>query len=228
MVAASISTTFLPLYKPIKSFVSTSQTPKFFPKTKHGADASIVWAVSKEQDMIPIQSNDFTDHQVGILVIEIVREVDGGKDVQLIGGFGGSEGRLCFEGGFSTASSSCDGNQVVEGENIDKLIDRTSNATIVLVAGTFGLKICTLTQLECIRRSFKRKPTFGKDDDTWSCIFNRQLDCTCSLCCEGKPLLEFDRTNMFKNGLVGFTLHGSFSHYYYYFCGKQYTNFIVK
>ena len=48
---------------------------------------------------VRLQSNDFTDHQVGILVTEIEREVDGGKDVQLISGFGGSEGRLSFEGG---------------------------------------------------------------------------------------------------------------------------------
>ncbi|CAN0914944.1 Peroxisomal membrane protein 2 [Linum grandiflorum] len=37
-------------------------------------------------------------------------------------------------------------------------------------------------------------------------------------CCEGKPLFEFDRTRMFRSGLVGFTLHGSLSHYYYQFC----------
>lgn len=37
-------------------------------------------------------------------------------------------------------------------------------------------------------------------------------------CYEGKPLLEFDRTRMFRSGLVGFSLHGSLSHYYYQFC----------
>ena len=37
-------------------------------------------------------------------------------------------------------------------------------------------------------------------------------------CVEGKPLFEFDRTRMFRSGLVGFTLHGSLSHYYYQFC----------
>lgn len=37
-------------------------------------------------------------------------------------------------------------------------------------------------------------------------------------CFEGKPLFEFDRTRMFRSGLVGFTLHGSLSHYYYQFC----------
>ncbi|KAJ8556164.1 hypothetical protein K7X08_022922 [Anisodus acutangulus] len=37
-------------------------------------------------------------------------------------------------------------------------------------------------------------------------------------CYEGKTLLEFDRTRMFRSGLVGFSLHGSLSHYYYQFC----------
>lgn len=37
-------------------------------------------------------------------------------------------------------------------------------------------------------------------------------------CFEGKLLFEFDRTRMFRSGLVGFTLHGSLSHYYYQFC----------
>lgn len=41
----------------------------------------------------------------------------------------------------------------------------------------------------------------------------------CNLqCFEGKPLFEFDRTRMLRSGLVGFTLHGSLSHYYYQFC----------
>ncbi|KAI5660799.1 hypothetical protein M9H77_20122 [Catharanthus roseus] len=37
-------------------------------------------------------------------------------------------------------------------------------------------------------------------------------------CYEGKPLLEFDRKRVFRSGLVGFSLHGSLSHYYYQFC----------
>ncbi|KAI6697388.1 hypothetical protein NL676_017507 [Syzygium grande] len=37
-------------------------------------------------------------------------------------------------------------------------------------------------------------------------------------CYEGKPLFEFDPLRMFRSGLVGFTLHGSLSHYYYQFC----------
>ncbi|KAK7324735.1 hypothetical protein VNO77_28536 [Canavalia gladiata] len=37
-------------------------------------------------------------------------------------------------------------------------------------------------------------------------------------CYEGKPLFEFDRGRLFRSGLVGFTLHGSLSHYYYQLC----------
>lgn len=53
--------------------------------------------------------------------------------------------------------------------------------------------------------------------------FRHSSICSCSMdmdmqCCQGKPLFEFDRTRMFRSGLVGFTLHGSLSHYYYQFC----------
>ncbi|CAH1415966.1 unnamed protein product [Lactuca virosa] len=78
----------------------------------------------------------YTNH---FLVSEIKREVEGGNNVQLISGFGGSVGRLSLEGGFSSDSSSGDGNQVLKGENLDKLMGRTINATIVLVAGTFSI-----------------------------------------------------------------------------------------
>lgn len=35
---------------------------------------------------------------------------------------------------------------------------------------------------------------------------------------EGRGALGFDRSRMLRSGLVGFCLHGSLSHYYYYFC----------
>lgn len=37
-------------------------------------------------------------------------------------------------------------------------------------------------------------------------------------CYEGKPLFEIDRARTLRSGLVGFTLHGSLSHFYYQFC----------
>ncbi|KAL8506614.1 hypothetical protein ACS0TY_017492 [Phlomoides rotata] len=66
--------------------------------------------------------------------------------------------------------------------------DRLLNAAIVLGAGSLAI-----TKLLTI------------DHDYWHCY-------------EGKPMFEFDRTRMFRSGLVGFTLHGSLSHYYYQFC----------
>eukprot|EP00245_Coleochaete_scutata_P005316 TRINITY_DN18776_c0_g1_i1.p1 TRINITY_DN18776_c0_g1~~TRINITY_DN18776_c0_g1_i1.p1 ORF type:complete len:417 (+),score=54.99 TRINITY_DN18776_c0_g1_i1:37-1287(+) len=37
---------------------------------------------------------------------------------------------------------------------------------------------------------------------------------------EGKGLLEFDRMRILRSGLIGFTLHGSLSHYYYHLCER--------
>ncbi|XXG76998.1 hypothetical protein AAC387_Pa08g1241 [Persea americana] len=37
-------------------------------------------------------------------------------------------------------------------------------------------------------------------------------------CYEGKPQFEFDRSRMFRSGIVGYSLHGSLSHYYYQLC----------
>ncbi|KAD5507651.1 hypothetical protein E3N88_15354 [Mikania micrantha] len=241
MAAASINTTFISLHKPIKdfrSFAPISQTPKFITKHKHvaGAGAGVLKALAKEQDVIPVQSNDLTDHQVGSLVSEIEREIEGDKEVQLIGGFGGSEGRLSFEGGFSSATvSSSGGGGEVDGKDLDKLIDRAINASIVLAAGTFGItKLLTIdydywhgwTIYEILRyapqhnwsayeEALKENPLLAKMMIS-GVVYS--IGDWIAQCCEGKPLLEFDRTRMFRSGAVGFTLHGSLSHYYYYFC----------
>lgn len=48
-----------------------------------------------------------------------------------------------------------------------------------------------------------------------------RFDNICDLsvqCYEGKPLFEIDRARTLRSGLVGFTLHGSLSHFYYQFC----------
>lgn len=69
-----------------------------------------------------------------------------GEDVlnQVIGGFGNNEGRLSFEvaAGFSSVSSSSNSD---EEEDLDKLVDRAVNATIVLAAGSFAItKLLTI------------------------------------------------------------------------------------
>ncbi|KAJ0521510.1 hypothetical protein HanIR_Chr10g0471771 [Helianthus annuus] len=73
-------------------------------------------------------------------------------------------------------------------EGIDKFASKAINASIVLGFGTLAV-----TRLLTI------------DHEYWHCY-------------EGKPLFEFDRIRLFRSGLVGFTLHGSLSHYYYQLC----------
>ncbi|XP_028082721.1 uncharacterized protein LOC114284036 isoform X2 [Camellia sinensis] len=166
---------------------------QIFSRTKQ-REWVVVGSVSKELDVIPVQSSDSTDQQDGV-VNRTEREIEGEEIVNqvVVGGFG-KEGRLSFEGageiqGFSSSASSSVG---IEGkskeEEFKHLIDRAINAAIVLAAGTFAInKLLTI------------------DQDYWHCY-------------EGKPLFEFDRARMFRSGLVGFTLHGSLSHYYYQFC----------
>ncbi|THG20392.1 hypothetical protein TEA_013234 [Camellia sinensis var. sinensis] len=165
-------------------------------RTTKQMERVIVGSVSKELDVIPVQSSDCTDQQDGV-VSGTEREVEGGEIVnQVVGGFG-NEGRLSFEGagefqGFASSSSSSSSSAGIEGkseeEDFEKLIDRAINGTIVLAAGTYAIsKLLTI------------------DHDYWHCY-------------EGKPLFEFDRARMFRSGLVGFSLHGSLSHYYYEFC----------
>ena len=159
-----------------------------------------------------------------------------GEDVlnQVIAGFGNNEGRLSFEGaaGFSSLTSSCNSD---EEEDLDNLIDRAINATIVLAAGSFAItKLLTIdhdywhgwTLFEILRyapqhnwsayeEALKTNPVLAKMMIS-GVVYS--LGDWIAQCYEGKPLFEFDRTRMFRSGLVGFTLHGSLSHYYYQFC----------
>lgn len=247
MAAVSIKTAVLSHRKPVKnftSFVRTSQAPQFFTKTKQVAGAGAVRAAIEDQDVRPVKSTDFNDNQIGVCVSGIETEVDEGKEVQLIGGFGdnGNDGRLSFEGGFSPVSASSsgaggggDGNNVVADQGFDKLIERAINASIVLAVGTFAItKLLTIDQdswhgwtvYEILRyapqhnwsayeEALKENPVLAKMMIS-GVVYS--IGDWIAQCCEGKPLLEFDRTRMFRSGLVGFALHGSLSHYYYYVC----------
>ncbi|KAM3343548.1 protein SYM1 [Capsicum galapagoense] len=113
--------------------------------------------------------------------------------------------------------------------------DRFFNAAIVLGAGTLAItKLLTIdhefwhgwTLYEILRyapehnwiayeEALKANPVLAKM--AISGIVYSVGDWIAQ-CYEGKPLLEFDRTRMFRSGLVGFSLHGSLSHYYYQFC----------
>ncbi|KAF5207401.1 Peroxisomal membrane (Mpv17/PMP22) family protein [Thalictrum thalictroides] len=204
----------------------------------------IIGSITEELDVIPVQSNDLIDQQEGVLVrIELERDEE--QSGLQVGGFA-NEGRFSFEGagelnGFSSSSSPSSLGGVVsevignEEEDIEMLIDRAINATIVLAAGIFAItKLLTIdrdywhgwTIFEILRyaplhnwaayeEALKENPVLAKMVIS-GVVYS--LGDWIAQCCEGKPLFDFDRTRMFRSGLVGFSLHGSLSHYYYQFC----------
>lgn len=192
----------------------------------------MVGSVANETDVIPVQSTDSTDQQTGV-VIGLEREPELGGVNQVVGGFG-NEGRLSFEGAGGFSSSSGVGGSE-EKEDVEKLIDRAINATIVLAAGSFAItKLLTIdhdywhgwTLFEILRyapqhnwvayeEALKRNPVLAKM--VISGVVYSVGDWIAQ-CYEGKPIFEIDRARMLRSGLVGFTLHGSLSHYYYQFC----------
>uniref|UniRef100_A0A803MH82 Peroxisomal membrane protein 2 n=1 Tax=Chenopodium quinoa TaxID=63459 RepID=A0A803MH82_CHEQI len=119
--------------------------------------------------------------------------------------------------------------------DLDKMIDRIINASIVLAAGSFALtKLLTIdhdywqgwTIYEILRYApqhnwsayeeiLKTNPVLAKMVIS-GVVYS--IGDWIAQCYEGKPLFEFDRTRMLRSGLAGFALHGSLSHYYYEFC----------
>ncbi|CAI9088563.1 OLC1v1022915C3 [Oldenlandia corymbosa var. corymbosa] len=214
----------------------------------------IVGSLANELDVIPVQSNDYTDQPDVIVVglVEIETEGVSGGDIvnQVVNGFGNEE-RLSFEGATTSSSgytsgggggggggfggSGPNGEAGKEGQEMDKLIDSAINASIVLAAGTFAItKLLTIdsdywhgwTIYEILRyapehnwsayeEALKTNPVFAKM--VISGVVYSVGDWIAQ-CYEGKPIFGFDRARMLRSGLVGFTLHGSLSHYYYQFC----------
>ncbi|TVU46319.1 hypothetical protein EJB05_05845 [Eragrostis curvula] len=137
------------------------------------------------------------------------------------GGFAGGGGA-----GGAGSSGGGDGN---------KMLDRGINTAIVLGASTYALtKLLTVDQdywhgwtiFEILRympehnwsayeEALKANPVLAKMMIS-GVVYS--LGDWIAQCYEGKPIFEFDRARMFRSGLVGFTLHGSLSHYYYHFC----------
>ncbi|CAH9126807.1 unnamed protein product [Cuscuta epithymum] len=125
----------------------------------------------------------------------------------------------------------------IKNETVSNLSDRDRflNAAIVLGAGTLAItKLLTIdhdywkgwTLYEVLRyapehnwiayeEALKANPVLAKMVIS-GIVYS--LGDWIAQCYEGKPLLDFDRTRMFRSGLVGFSLHGSLSHYYYQFC----------
>ncbi|KAK3184205.1 hypothetical protein Dsin_031491 [Dipteronia sinensis] len=119
--------------------------------------------------------------------------------------------------------------------NDDKPISRAVNAAIVLGAGTVAVtRLLTIdhdywhgwTLYEILRyapehnwiayeEALKTNPVLAKMAIS-GIVYS--IGDWIAQCYEGKPLFDFDLKRMFRSGLVGFTLHGSLSHYYYQFC----------
>ncbi|KAK6919526.1 Mpv17/PMP22 [Dillenia turbinata] len=141
-----------------------------------------------------------------------------------------SEGSEEFEGLSETSSE-----EKLGSNKYGRLTSRAINASIVLGVGTVVItKLLTIdhdywhgwTLYEVLRyapehnwiayeQALKTNPVFAK---MLISGFVYSVGDWIAQCYEGKPLLEFDRTRMFRSGLVGFLLHGSLSHYYYQFC----------
>ncbi|KAL6196467.1 hypothetical protein ACLB2K_032082 [Fragaria x ananassa] len=186
-------------------------------------------------DVIPVQSSDCVDQQEGMVVSRAECEGVESELASQVGGFGASEGSLSFEGAGGFGSSSSGVGNERGNEEFYRLVDRSINATIVLAAGSFALtKLLTIDQdywhgwtiYEILRyapqhnwtayeEALKANPVLAKMVIS-GVVYS--LGDWIAQCFEGKPLFEFDRARMFRSGLVGFTLHGSLSHYYYQIC----------
>ncbi|KAK8656588.1 hypothetical protein V6N13_098535 [Hibiscus sabdariffa] len=120
-------------------------------------------------------------------------------------------------------------------DDVKKMSSRAINASIVLGFGTLAVsKLLTIdhdywhgwTLYEVLRyvpehnwiayeQALKANPVIAKMAIS-GIVYS--IGDWIAQCYEGKPLFDFDRTRLFRSGLVGFTLHGSLSHYYYQFC----------
>ncbi|KNA19082.1 hypothetical protein SOVF_064890 [Spinacia oleracea] len=219
-----------PLTKPVKPTKSPKpSTLVTLPTTLRRSSAVPSAVTGREFDVIPVKSQDFNGQPEGDLIIVREREmIDGGA---VVGGF---DGQLSLEGVSGGGGGGGDG-QGNGGENLEKMMDRFINASIVLAAGTFALtKLLTVdhdywhgwTVYEILRYApqhnwsayeeiLKTNPVIAKMVIS-GVVYS--LGDWIAQCYEGKRLFEFDRTRMLRSGLTGFALHGSLSHYYYELC----------
>ncbi|KAJ4726257.1 Peroxisomal membrane (Mpv17/PMP22) family protein [Melia azedarach] len=209
-----------------------SHNPIFLRNKQRNQGSWVLYSVLQEElDVIPVQSQDSTDMQEGVVVGREDGELT--SQASQVGGF--SDGTLSLEGFSSASSSSSSVEEGSEHEQMERFIDRTINATVVLAAGTFAItKLLTIdhdywhgwTIYEILRyapqhnwsayeEALKTNPVLAKMVIS-GVVYS--LGDWIAQCYEGKPLFEFDRARMIRSGLVGFTLHGSLSHYYYQFC----------
>uniref|UniRef100_A0A1J3HXU5 Protein SYM1 n=1 Tax=Noccaea caerulescens TaxID=107243 RepID=A0A1J3HXU5_NOCCA len=237
MATTSLHTSISP-----RSFLSLSKPSskphrsQFFPRNKQRNFVSCA-LINDDIDVIPVQSRDRTDQQevTAVVMSTETTERDGNESVVVGFGAATSEARLSLEGFPSSSAADLGDERIRESEETEKMIDRTINATIVLVAGTYAItKLLTIdhdywhgwTLFEILRyapqhnwiayeEALKRNPVLAKM--VISGVVYSVGDWIAQ-CYEGKPLFEIDRARTLRSGLVGFTLHGSLSHYYYQFC----------
>ncbi|KAL5581938.1 hypothetical protein UlMin_014380 [Ulmus minor] len=169
-----------------------------------------IGAVTEDKDVIPVKDEDPKEDNSGLLP-------NGSEEIKALSTF------LPFS------------LEELEGDNLDRLTSRAINAAIVLGVGTFAItKLFTIdydywhgwTLYEVLRyapehnwiayeQALKANPVLAK---MMISGFVYAIGDWIAQCYEGKPLFEFERTRVFRSGLVGFLLHGSLSHYYYQFC----------
>ncbi|KAL0406837.1 UNVERIFIED_CONTAM: hypothetical protein Slati_3997600 [Sesamum latifolium] len=161
MAAAAASITPQSFLSLSKSKTKPNNSPSFKPpplpaagkislkSSQRRQSLQLVGSVANEFDVIPVQSDDKVDQQDGVVCIE--REGEATEVDQMVGGFESeASGRLSFEGaaGFSSAASSVGGPGSGDGksqEDMERLVDRAINATIVLAAGSFAItKLLTI------------------------------------------------------------------------------------
>ncbi|KAJ9686625.1 hypothetical protein PVL29_015480 [Vitis rotundifolia] len=174
----------------------------------------VINAVAEDQDLAPAQTSGSKVHQDEDLPRSLL---DGSEDSE----------------GLSSSAVSSQGKD--DNYEFDRLRSRTINATIVLAGGTLAItRLLTIdhdywhgwTLYEVLRyapehnwvayeEALKTNPVLAKMAISGTVYL---IGDWIAQCYEGKPLFEFDLTRMFRSGLVGFSLHGSLSHYYYQFC----------
>ncbi|KAJ0111286.1 hypothetical protein Patl1_02200 [Pistacia atlantica] len=167
----------------------------------------VICSVTEDKEVVPVKNKQFSD-----------------KDNRLVNG---SENFEPVSSGEKEEEEEVDVN--------DRLIGKAVNATIVLGAGTYAVtKLLTIdhdywhgwTLYEVLRyapehnwvayeEALKANPVLAKMAIS-GIVYS--IGDWIAQCYEGKPLFDFDLKRMFRSGLVGFTLHGSLSHYYYQFC----------
>lgn len=174
-----------------------------------------VRSVSEDQELVRLEENRSKDEEHSL-------SLDGSEKIE------------AYSSSSSTSSSSFSEEKGAD-EALKGFSGRAVNATIVLGFGTLVVtKLLTIdhelwhgwTLYEVLRyapehnwiayeEALETNPVLAKMTISGIVYF---LGDWIAQCYEGKPLFEFDRARMFRSGLVGFSLHGSLSHYYYQFC----------